>query len=107
MVEIRSLEFALDRIKFILKMPDAWGQPHAVELQILLLIELAHVAKDNKKEVIDGVMERYGCYLGIAIPGFNTDLANRLGLTSRANQEFINLLTTFIDVERRLGKWDE
>lgn len=84
------------RIRSILACPDGWGPPHAVELQIELLVEVALAAKGKSASEIDGVHGRFVRFVGARFPGPCFALAPRLGLTDRASEEFTQTLRDFV-----------
>jgi hypothetical protein len=88
------------RMQALLLRPDGWGTPESVELQLLLLIELRHAATGAPENEIDEVNDRYASFLARELPGPPTSLAARLGLSYRANAQFISLLCRFIVEER-------
>ncbi|MCB9760482.1 MAG: hypothetical protein H6739_11640 [Alphaproteobacteria bacterium] len=96
-------DFIAHRMASILRTPDGWGPPHAVELQLLLLIEMLHVVRGAPREYVDTVMERYARHLGSVIPGPPTPLALRLGLEDQADERFVAILRDFLNAEMRLG----
>ncbi len=96
------VQFVNQRIADLLRAPDGWGPPHAVELQLLLLIEVLHVASGSPPGIVDGVMERFDRYIGTRVPGPPLPLALRLGLQDEANTQFIDLLHGFLQSERLL-----
>ena len=91
--------FLRQRFAAILKRPDGWGPPHAVELQVLLLVEMWHVAHGAAPVHVNGVTQRYDEYLGRTLPGAPTPLAHRLGLDQTANERFVEILRAFIEQE--------
>ena len=102
----RIIKHVAQRLGAILRRPDGWGPPHAVELQVLLLVEVWHVAHAAPQEQVDGTSRRYDRYLGEVLPGPPWPLAARLGLglNERANDEFVKILCVFL--ERETGhKW--
>jgi hypothetical protein len=93
-------EFARDRLSALLARPDGWGSPEAVELQVLLLVEVALVARGELRERVDGTHERYVRFLARAIGQPNSlPLFARLGLTDRASMPFVDLLRAFVHSE--------
>lgn len=93
-------KFVRDRCEAILHRPDGWGPPHAVELQLLLLIEMWHVVQGAPMERVDSVTERYDRFLGTTLPGGPpVPLASRLGLDQRATEQFVEILRTFLKQE--------
>lgn len=83
----------------MLKKPDAWGIPEAVEFQVLLLVELCLVIDGASQPAVDGLMARYRDFLSVRAPGGPVPLAERLGLRYRASIEFVALLTEFVRQE--------
>lgn len=93
------IAFVNQRVSALLASPDAWGPPEAVELQLLLLLEMWHVARGAPRDEIDGVTERYDRHLGRAVPGPPVSLAARLELTAQADERFVNVLRDFAATE--------
>lgn len=91
--------FLRQRFAAILRRPDGWGPPHAVELQVLLLVEMWHVAHGAAPEHVNGVTQRYDEYLGRTLPGAPVPLAHRLGLKQTADDKFTEILRTFVQQE--------
>lgn len=91
--------FVRQRIGALLDRPDAWGPPEAVELQLLLLLEMWQLASGASQEEIDGVFDRYQRHLGRAVPGPPASLSERLGLAARADERFVRVLREFVDTE--------
>lgn len=91
--------FLRQRFAVILKRPDGWGPPHAVELQVLLLVEVWHVAHGAAPTHIYGVTRRYDEHLDRTVPGAPVPLAHRLGLTNRADDRFVEILSAFVEQE--------
>ncbi len=77
MSNMRLLPFLEERLEALLTVPDAWGTPEAVELQVLL-----------------------ETYLSREVPGPPATLAFRLGLDSFASPRFVEVLRTFASLER-------
>ena len=92
-------EFVDQRLEAILSHPDGWGPPHAVELQVLLLIEMGHIAHGRTEDHVYGVTERFSRHLGQRLPGPPLPLAHRLGLKDSANDRFVQVLRDFIEAE--------
>lgn len=92
--------FVQRRLAALLKTPDGWGPPHAVELQLLLLVEMEHVVSGVSADTVDEVTLRYDRYLGRVRPGPPRPLALRLDLDERSTPEFVSLLTEFLRLER-------
>lgn len=94
-------DFVHRRINAMLRRPAGWGPPHAVELQILLLVEMWHVVQGAPKERVDGVMERYDRFLaGVLRPGAPLPLAFRLDDAS-TDLRFSEILSAFIQAEQQ------
>jgi len=91
--------FVRARLKALMERPDAWGPPEAVELQVLLLLEMWHVAAGASREQVDGLLDRYHRYLAAHVPGPPIALAMRLSLSDRANARFVDALQEFIASE--------
>lgn len=96
--------FVQARISALLTRPDAWGPPLAVELQLLLLIEMWHIVSGAGRVCADGVTERYDRFVGTVLPGPPFPLATRLGLSDRANDRFVELLRDFLSEEQTVGR---
>lgn len=95
-----------NRLKMILLRPDMWGPPIAVELQILLLVEMWHISTREARESaweagekVGSMYERYTRFLETVLPGKCTGLADRLDLTNRSSERFIEVLRDFIKSE--------
>lgn len=95
--------FVRQRVSALLKVPDVWGPPEAVELQLLLLLEMRHVASGASQEETDGVTDRYRRHLGRVVPGPAIPLSARLELTTHANEQFVQVLRNFADLEFELA----
>jgi hypothetical protein len=93
------IAFVRQRVVALFDTPDAWGPPEAVELQLLLLLEMWHVASGASQEETDGVVKRYQRYLRRTVPGPPISLASRLELTTRANERFVEVLRAFAMTE--------
>lgn len=91
--------FILRRIEAILHRPDTWGPPRAVELQVLLLVEMWHVVAGASKDRVDDTHIRYDQYLDSVLPANCFDLTGKLGLTNRASDQFVDLLRNFVKQE--------
>lgn len=98
----RVAAFVHQRTTALLERPDGWGPPAAVELQLLLLLEMGHVAAGAPPEVVDGTMDRYRRYMGRSVGESSLSLAGRLGLTTRSNERFVALLRGFVAEEQLL-----
>lgn len=96
---IDLLNFVDQRLYSMLQMPDAWGAPEAVELQILLLLEVRLKAKGVNNEDVSHVQKRYYNFLAQHLPGPPCSLAERLGLGFSANEQFLLLLKSFAQSE--------
>lgn len=96
--------FVQERITALLGRPNGWGPPLAVELQVLLLIEMWHIVNGASREHADGVAERYDRFVGSVLPGPPFPLAARLGLGDHANERFIELLREFLSREQAAGR---
>lgn len=97
------LNFIDQRLYSMLQMPDAWGAPEAVELQVLLLLEVRLKAKGADDEAVSHVQKRYYHFLAQHLPGPPCSLAERLGLGFSANDQFIQLLKSFAQSEYTRG----
>lgn len=95
------IEFLEQRITTMLKHPNVWGEPHAVELQLILLIECWHVAREKPLEWVDLTQNRFISFIQAAVPhSAPIPLSHRLCLDQRASNEFIALLTSFWLIEK-------
>lgn len=90
-----SLAFVQQRTSALLESPDGWGPPHAVELQVLLLVEIQHALRGSP-EIAEGVTRRFAGYLGEILPGPPHPLAIRMGLDDSATKEFVAHLRVFV-----------
>lgn len=94
-------DFVEQRLLAILTSPDGWGPPQAVELQVLLLIEMWHVIQGAPSDQVNNTSRRYAQYLGSVLPGPPVDLAHRLELTDeRATDQFVAILREFVQREQ-------
>lgn len=93
-------DFVDQRIEALLRTPDGWGPPHAVELQLLLLMEMWLVVRGSAKPVVDGTTERYQRFLARTLPGSPIPLALRLGLVEQSNERFVTILRSFVAAEK-------
>lgn len=93
---IQAEPFVRQRLTSLLAEPDAWGPPIAVELQLLLLVELLHTVRSSDPDV---VAARYERHLAARVPGAPAPLADRLGLTGSATPEFVDILRVFAATE--------
>lgn len=98
----QMVTFVVRRLGALLQRPDSWGTPQAVELQMLLLLEMWHVATGAGQDIINGVSDRYDAYLDAQVPGNPVPLGERLGLSSAADGRFVELLHGFVRQERVL-----
>jgi hypothetical protein len=98
--------FVLRRLEALMRAPDGWGPPHAVELQVLLLVEAWHVVQGAPQEEVDATTARFARFLGQRLPGPPVPLAWRLGLEQdhQANPRFLELLRAFVMEEMQLGR---
>lgn len=104
------VEFIDQRFTAIMTFPEAWGPPEAIELQVLLLIELRKVALGAPQE--DGTpaantMDSYDRFLALSVGGPPFCLAVRLQLKDTPREEdcenrkrFFELLRAFWDLEK-------
>lgn len=92
--------FVQERLSRVLASPDAWGPPHAVELQTLLLIEMWHVAAGASIEMAHRVPERFARFLATRLPGPAVPLCVRLKLKNRASEPFVAMLAAFVREEQ-------
>lgn len=81
---------------------DSWGPPVAVELQVILLMEFWHVARCAPQELVDLTNERFGRFIGTRLPGSCFNLAGRLDLAQKTNEQFVLILTDFVPSEQSL-----
>lgn len=90
-------DFITTRLSRILKYPDAWGPPLAVETQVILLVEMWCILQGKiEKEIYETSDRLYlFAYESTKIPGPLT-LADNLKLESHANEEFVAILKAFI-----------
>lgn len=97
MTKIPVFAFAQQRLEAILDYPDGWGPPRAVELQVLLLVELLHVIDGRSKDHVDGTARRWQRHIfeQTKIEG-PLDLSGKLGLEHRASPEFVAVIRTFL-----------
>jgi len=88
-----------DRLAAIFATPNVWGTPEAVELQVLLLVEIRHVLT-GERNASEAMQRRFTRYIGTVAPG-NTSLASRLGLKDRADAQgrFVETLRSFAEAE--------
>jgi hypothetical protein len=94
------IEFIDSRIDSILKAPDMWGPPLAVELQLILLLELREVAIEGVTQD-RAVLRRYQVHLKKATNGSgNMMLCDQLGLGHSASESFTQVLRSWVEVER-------
>ena len=100
MSNMRLLPFLEERLEALLTVPDAWGTPEAVELQVLLLLEIRLVAGGAARGEVEGLQQRYETYLSREVPGPPATLAFRLALDSLASPRFVEVLRTFASLER-------
>jgi hypothetical protein len=93
--------FAFNRLLNILREPNGgWGAPQAVELQVLLLVELCHVAVGVPRESVDGTQARFQAFIFAKLgTGGPQDLAGTLKLTDSATDEFTRILKDFVTSE--------
>ena len=94
---IHAEPFVRQRLTSLLTEPDAWGPPIAVELQLLLLVEVLHTIRGSDP---DGVASRYEHHLAARVPGPPAPLADRLGLNGLATSRFIEILRDFSSSEQ-------
>lgn len=101
---MESLRFVRDRIEAILKAPGmwTWGPPAAVELQLLQLLETAHVCAGSDRETARAVPDRYWAHIGTIVPSSSLSLAAGLGLGNEASDQFVSVLRDFVTSEWRL-----
>jgi hypothetical protein len=93
-------DFVEQRLLAILKSPNGWGPPMAVELQVLLLVEMWHVIQGAPSEHVDRTSWRFAAYLGLVLPGPPVSLASRLELTDEASDQFVSILRAFVEHEQ-------
>lgn len=92
-------EFVRQRLEAILKYPNGWGPPIAVETQVLLLVAMWHVVQGAPSEHVDHTSRRFAGHLGSVLPGPPVPLAFRLGLADTASDQFVAVLRTFVQQE--------
>jgi hypothetical protein len=102
--ECRTFRFVEDRICALLTHPDAWGAPEAVELQVLLVLEVGLTASGAPDAVVGGLQDRYNRHLAREVGGLPTSLALRLGLDRTASQRLVQVLAQFCQSENL--PWD-
>lgn len=96
--------FVSRRLDSIWRHPDGWGPPHAVELQVLLLVEMWHVLMGSHPEEVDRVTERFANFLADNCAGPPVPLAVRLRLAHTSTKQFITLLRSFVQEEQQLRR---
>jgi hypothetical protein len=108
--ENNLVEFIDQRFTAIMTLPEAWGSPEAIELQVLLLVELRKVALGAQQE--DGTpaantMYSYDRFLALSVGGPPFCLAVRLQLKDTPcaadcenRKRFFELLRAFWDLEK-------
>ncbi len=94
----RIAAFARLRLRELLGMPDAWGRPHAVEMQVLLLVEVLLVTAHKEHiHLVANLNQTYLAFLNTKVGGpKNTYLTERLELTERASAQFQSILGAFV-----------
>lgn len=75
------------RLDALLQRPDGWGPPQAVELQVLLLLEVGHCLAGREEAFVDATWDRWGEHVGLLFPDDNRPLATRLGLLQHDPRE--------------------
>ncbi len=95
----KVVRFVKIRLERLLATPDLWGPPESVELQVLLLLEVRLAAMGLPDEDVYRLPRRYKSYLNDVVDGPPTTLARRLGLKSRATQQFTEVLRSFVERE--------
>ncbi len=93
-------DFVRRRLTSLLQNPDGWGPPHAVELQLLLLLEMWLVVAGAPQETVDAVAERYQRFLSRELPGPPLPLSLRLRLGNESSPEFVRFLRKFVLAEQ-------
>jgi len=99
------LNFVRNRIAALLRTPEmwTWGPLDAVELQVLQLLEVAHVAAGSTPDCAKAVPRRYWEHLEASkLPGYNRTLAGRLGLSQEPDDAFVRILNSFVTREWKL-----
>jgi hypothetical protein len=109
-IETAVIEFIDRRFNAIMTFPEAWGPCEAIELQVLLLVELRKVALGDQQE--DGTpaantMHSYDRFLALTVGGRPFSLAVRLKLQDppsendlERRQRFFEVLRAFWDLEK-------
>ena len=92
-------QFLTSRLSVVIERPDAWGPPIAVELQVLMLIELLLLAEGKPADHIDGMPGRYDSFLAQNLGENSLPLAHRLALTNTSTEQFAKLLRDFAVTE--------
>lgn len=90
------VDFVRQRISAVLQHPRGWGPPRAVELQILLLVEVGLVGKGASKETVDGVLLRWSRHVGKVVCPGPQDLTGKLGISD----SWVGPTSTFVEVVR-------
>jgi hypothetical protein len=103
------VEFIDQRFTAIMTLPEAWGSPEAIELQVLLLVELRKVALGHTQEGgVTDVNTTYSRFLESVVGESVFPLAVQLRLTgppteadAKNRERFFSLLSTYWDNEKR------
>jgi hypothetical protein len=92
--ELREMMQA--RLTSLLNQPGMWGPAIAVELQVLLCIDVLLALQGKSREHVDGVPGRYYAFLDEVVPfEVAMPLSIRLDLQHDATDEFVQLLNEF------------
>lgn len=95
--------FINKRLAAIFKNTDSWGPPLAVELQVILLIEMWHVNCGRTEYFVYNTNSRFikFIYRDDRAPGPNNlPLAHQLKLDNSSNEIFVEILKDFTIKER-------
>lgn len=82
------VQYSADRVEAMLARPGMWGTPLSIELSILLLIEIVHVAS-NEERLATGVANRWSLYLDQYIADGRNLPLSELGLSSNDWKNFL------------------
>lgn len=96
----RLQEFVDSRLVSILKWPNMWGTPAAVECQFLLLVEMWLTLKGASEEDVTSTAQRFYAYINADPPQSVMTLSDRLELTHSCSNLFVTILRGFLAVEQ-------